>query len=291
MENYSELYKKGINPLYIKFGFDESDNNDKENVNKNHVADKIKREDTYFYHMRVFHNNIKRDLYARYAKGVNNLLELSSGKSGDLQKWISNRIKNVEGYDINSDSINEGNRRYENSPQKDQINVKLHVKDLSTFIIHGNKEFDVVASMFAFHYMFKDKESFDTIIESIDNNLKIGGVFMGTMFDGKLVRDKIEQCFSTDMFKINVKNDNPKEMFGNKISVILKETVLDVGDEGEDEYIVDFERLVEIMNSRGYILIESRNFREYSLILKPQLKPAEKECSYLNRTFIFKRIR
>ena len=58
-----------------------------------------------------FHNYIKRKFINKYSG--TKLLDLASGKSGDLLKWRDNpKIKNVVGYDINSESIKEGKRRY-----------------------------------------------------------------------------------------------------------------------------------------------------------------------------------
>ena len=51
--------------------------------------------------MRRYHNKIKENLYNTYCKNSNNILELCSGRGGDLHKWIANNIQNVVGYDIN----------------------------------------------------------------------------------------------------------------------------------------------------------------------------------------------
>jgi mRNA (guanine-N7-)-methyltransferase len=50
--------------------------------------------------MRRFHNNVKRQLYDKYTKNIYKLLDLACGKGGDLDKWVSNNIKYVVGYDI-----------------------------------------------------------------------------------------------------------------------------------------------------------------------------------------------
>jgi mRNA (guanine-N7-)-methyltransferase len=247
---------------------------------------KFQRAKSYFYNMRKFHNNIKRDLLNKYANNVNNLLDLACGKGGDLQKWYDNKIKNIIGYDINEVSVKEANRRLQTF--NPNFHVELNTLDLSKNVLKGSNNIDVVTSMFAFHYFFENESTFETIFDSINNNLKIGGIFMGTFFDGKSVRELLKSNIQfEERFYITSRNvDNQKEMFGNKIGVSLKDTVLD---EITDEYIVNFNWFVNVMKLRGYNLIESHLFSELNYN-SFNLNNIEKQCSFLNRTFVFEKV-
>lgn len=250
------------------------------------------RAKSYFYNMRRFHNHIKRELYNKYTNGITNLLDLACGKLGDLDKWISNNITNVVGYDINPDSIEEAKRRID---ERD-FNAMVYVKDLSRNVLDGNKKFDAVTSMFAFHYFFESNETFETIMKSIDNNLKYDGYFIGTMFDGEQIRKVLNKADyilndndndnnTETRFKITKHHQFTNDLFGNKISVFLKDTVLD---EPMDEYLVYFNKFVEVMKIKGYNLVESKMFNElYQNSFK--LNDLSKKVSFLNRTFVFKR--
>lgn len=251
---------------------------------------KGERAKSYFYNMRRFHNIVKRQLYDKYTKNINKLLDLACGKGGDLDKWVSNNIKHVVGYDINEKSITEAKRRVKDYKFPKQTDVELYVKDLSRNVIEGNQDCDVITSMFAFHYFFESEDTFNTIMKSIDNNLKHGGYFMGTMFDGNTIRNVLKDGsyilkdnddikFNIDAYKLLT--DNP---FGNKISVYLKDTVLD---EPMDEYVVYFDKFVDIMNKRGYDLEETKMFKE--LDRNANMNNVEKNVSFLNRYFVFKR--
>jgi len=255
---------------------------------------KNQRVKSYFYNMRYFHNVIKRDLYNKYTKNIENLLDLACGKGGDLDKWASNNIKNVIGYDINSASIKEAQRRVSNYRSPLKTNINLYVKDLSRNVIsNGNKNMDVITSMFAFHYFFESEDTFNVIMETIENNLKDGGYFMGAMFDGDLIKelltiDNIYELKDKDdvKFKLQRYNELTDSLFGNKISVYLKDTVLD---EPMDEYIVYFNKFVNEMKTRGFELVESTLFRDlYNE--KYNLNDVEKKISFLNRTFVFKKV-
>jgi len=251
---------------------------------------KFQRSKSYFYNMRKFHNNIKRDLLNKYANNVDNLLDLACGKGGDLQKWYDNKIKNVIGYDINEKSVKEANRRLQ-SFHNSNFNVQLNTLDLSKNVLKGSNNSNVITSMFAFHYFFENESTFETIFDSINNNLKINGIFMGTFFDGKSVREllkskAIHDNWDSHFYIIPRNIDNTDELFNNKIGVSLKDTVLD---EITDEYIVNFEWFVNIMKLRGYNLIESHLFNELNYN-SFNLNNIEKQCSFLNRTFVFQKV-
>jgi SAM-dependent methyltransferase len=277
----------------------------------------VSRQQSYFFEMRRFHNNIKRDLIQRYAKNAVNLLDLACGKGGDLQKWNDNNIKNVVGYDINTESIDIANLRKQEFKNL-KTKVSFNVLDLSNNIVTGNKNFDVITSMFAFHYFFKNNDTFETIMTTIEQNLKSNGFFIGTFFDGETLKN-IDPKIYNEYFKITFNNGeveiplskNPvfyeknvigdsspvnvvvydktpldnSAFFGRKISVMMKETVLN---ESMDEYIVDFNNFVERLNQRGFVLLESKLFRD--IFSKFNMKQTEKDVSFLNRYFVFKRI-
>lgn len=136
-------------------------------------------------------------------------------------------------------------------------------------------------------------------METIENNLKDGGYFIGTMFDGDLIRqllkinNEYELVDNGDIkFKLKVYNKLVDALFGNKLSVYLKDTVLN---EPMDEYIVNFNRFVFEMRKRGFELVESKLFSElYELYevynKKCSLSDIEKNISFLNRSFVFKKI-
>lgn len=252
------------------------------------------RNKSYFYNMRNFHNFIKIDLYNQYTKNIENLLELCVGKCGDLLKWHQNDIKNVIGYDINTVSINNGKQRYKKLRRNESStpHIQLYVEDLSEKIIDTNINFDVVSSQFAFHYFFRNQETFNIIMKTIKKNLKIGGFFIGTIFDGKsllnLQKDgNIIELNDTDTkFRLRFHNLQ-NSLFGNKINVYINGTVLDIP---MDEYIVDFDEFVKLMKINGFELVETKMFETYFSKFTMPLKIIEKKVSFLNRTFVFQKL-
>ena len=267
---------------------------------KHHEQTREDRFESYFYKLRKFHNSIKKILYDKYCKNIDNLLELASGKSGDMQKWVSNDIKHVVGYDIDNNSIEEGKRRVKEAKLRIKGNfprVELYVKDLSKNVILpiDNNLFDVISSQFAFHYFFESEETFNTILESIKLNIKPDGLFMGTMFDGKSLlnlknpESNIVELTDKDVrFRLNFfPSLTTESLFGKKVSVYIKDTVLD---EPMVEYLVDFESFVNLMMKNDFELIETKMFESfYSNYVNAsnELNSLQKEISFLNRTFVF----
>jgi len=251
------------------------------------------RRKTYFFNMRKYHNHIKRSMYNKYSKPHDKLLELAVGKGGDLDKWVKNKISQVHGYDIDKASIKEAKNRVKKIKSIDPPKIKLHVKDLSEKILKGKNDVDIVSCMFAFHYFLRDKESFENIMTSINNNIKPGGVFMGTLFDGKSILNvlknnsfELTKMTGEVVFDIKKKNKNTS-FFGQTMSVFIGETVLDTP---ADEYIVDFEKLTEKLSSYGFVLLESKMFEDFYED-KFKLNTNSKTISFLNRNFVFKKIK
>jgi len=229
---------------------------------------------------------------------MENLLDLACGKGGDLDKWISNGVRCVRGYDIDVRSIEEANRRYLNT--KEKIDINFYVKDLSKNVLFpGEKKSDIVTSMFAFHYFFESRETFNVIMSSVENNIKEGGIFMGALFDGDSIRNLMNEGDyslvdklgdkSREYFRVSKYRNITDDMFGNKISVLLKDTVLD---KPMDEYLVYFSKFVEEMKRRGFELLESSMFSEwYGRYGGNKMNNIEKSVSFLNRTFVFKKVK
>lgn len=252
----------------------------------------MRNNEVIFSNMRNFHNYIKRELIIKYAKNEEILIDLCCGKGGDMHKWINAKIKNIIGYDINKEYIEEAKTRYSKVNKKD-IDIKIIYRniDLRKQIVDTEYEkVNVITCNFALHYFFKNKYTFNTFIKSITNNLKNNGYFIGTIFDGASVLNKLDNkdfynykdFFKID--KINIENT----LLGNKIKVYLKDSIID---NISREYLIPFGLFIAEMEKLGFILIDSKIFSELEKDYKYNLEDYEKEFSFLNRYFVFKYIK
>jgi mRNA (guanine-N7-)-methyltransferase len=241
------------------------------------------------------HNEIKRNIINEFAG--EKLLDLASGRGGDLHKWITNKkIKKVLGYDINQESVSEAKKRllgFGNNKKQ----ISFYVKDLSRMILNCFKNsqgpFDLITCNFAFHYFFKSKNTLDTILKSINNCSKKGTYFACTLFDG----DKIlETNGSITTSEYVIKRLDPdieyskNKIYNKRISVYIKNSILDTP---ETEYIVRPSHLIRKLKSINFDLVKSQTMSE-ALSKSGKnfvLTENEKQFLELNRLYVFTKTR
>ena len=226
--------------------------------------------------MNIFHNDIKRNYINKYSKTPVKLLDLASGRGGDLKKWCSNKnIIKVQGFDINPVSVAEANNRKRKLQVKKPINFE--VKDLSQERLRCSMKFQLITSMFAFHYFFKNRKTINTIFGSIYNCSEPGTVVILTLFNGELINTLPEQ-YDTDLFSIH--RVSPKA-----ISVKLNGTILDTP---EIESVVTKEELIDQFNKINFSLVEAKPFYSFNSE-KYHLTPEESVYSDLNIVYVFRK--
>ena len=261
------------------------------------------KSDVYFEKMRRFHNKIKEQLYNKYCKNTNWLLELCSGKGGDMHKWTFNNIKNVHGYDISERNITECKRRINGLSKQDRASLNYNfynldlTKDDSCDIIYKNNpsNFDVICCQFGFHYFFECKNHFDNIMKILDTSLHTDGYFIITFLDDTRINELFEKSKRTCSYEQNgeviyflerdLHTDNTK-IFGNRLKITLNgDNILG---EGSDEWIINYNNLLQSMEVAGFDCIETQLFQD-SYDKSFDLSVCEKNISFLNRYCVFKK--
>jgi hypothetical protein len=265
----------------------------------NIITGKGKKEDSpdvIFKTMRKFHNKIKEDVIEKVVP-VETIISIGSGKGGDMNKWNKNGVKNVYGFDINDNYIQEAYLRLSNSPYKNK-NYNFTKLDATSEIITLDVPVDAVESNFSLHYFLENKKSFDTFMSSVNQNLKNKGYFYGTILDGRfihnnnkkniIVKNKGDIMYSISKEYPYTDKFEKLPFFGNKITVELEAETLNVS----TEFLVKFEELTEILNTKyGFKLIESKTFEDIykTYDSKFKMEDYEKDYSFYGRTFIFQK--
>ena len=189
--------------------------------------------------------------------------------------------------------------------------------------------FNVSSCQFALHYFFENKTTFHNFMRNIAECTKIGGYFIGTCYDGKKVFDLLRKKQRGESFTI-MKNERkifeiikeydetgfPDEdmSLGYAINV-YQESINQLF----REYLVNFDYLVRIMEDYGFEVLRDDEAKSMSLthgtgmfeelhkMMEQEIKQRpnrrsdyksanfmsseEKTISFLNRYFIFKKIR
>jgi ribA/ribD-fused uncharacterized protein len=293
-----------------------------------YYRDDLKRTSRIFKDVYDFHNRVKDGLYRQNIKPTQDvLLELASGRAGDLHKWKASKVKKVVALDISLGNIVSPAQgaavRYlkdkQDNPKDYRPPVLLLQGDMSVYplfdqedkympIVKGEqkastdyleqfydiKEFDVISCQFAMHYACETDETFHAFAKNLEKYGK--GLFFGTCLDGQavysLLMGKKTHLFGTDkqvageMTKEYLDKDTWTEEFGMPIKVYLESF-----EKPEIEYLVPFEKVTGILREHGYELVDSKMFSEiYSNQTGITLTPTEQTFSFLNRTFLFRRM-
>ena len=290
-----------------------------------YYRDDIKRDTRAFTDVYSFHNRIKEDLYARCVKKGDTLLELAVGKGGDLQKWIKAQPSRIVGMDISlsnlASPVDSASKRYLEKKRDGRVPPLLLVQ--GSFTEHpifeqddkympiltgkqlantdylkqfeGLHTFEDVSCQFAMHYACESESTFRNFAKNIRDSCK--EFFFGTCSDGQAIYSlligkkthlfTVEGRVAGEYTKEYLDKDTWSEEFGMPVKVYLESFV-----KPEIEYLVPFGKVAEIMDEMGFELQDSKMFSEiYENQARITLGDMQKDFSFLNRAFIFKRTR
>jgi mRNA (guanine-N7-)-methyltransferase len=193
----------------------------------------------------------------------------------------------------------------------------------------GEKGFDVCSMQFALHYMLSSQEAFQNFLRNVTETTKVGGYFIGTCYDGDSVFRMLRTTSpggsvaimdgSKKLWEVTKAYDR-EDFPANAASVGY---AIDVYQESINktarEYLVNFEYLVRMMDNYGLVLLERKDANELGLpassglftelfgqmtdeIMRdkrskdrygaaPKMSDYEQRISFLNRYFIFRKVR
>ena len=241
------------------------------------------------------------------------ILDTSIGRGGDINKYLrsDNKIQFLLGLDISND-INKAAKRFYLKNEKIKslflqydtgkslkggegcVGDHIERNKLLIDILYNRQRtlpkelrplvpkykglckngFDIISSQFSIHYYFKDELTLRTYIQNISENIKKGGFFIGTCYDGNKIYQKLDIVddgyfemideFNNKVFSIhkqydiedfNYNKDKIEKLLGNKIDVYMNSIGQTI-----TEYLVNFDLLIDLM-------------KEYDLVLsKPDMK-------------------
>jgi hypothetical protein len=162
-----------------------------------------------------FNNFVKNKLILRYAES-DIIMDLASGRGGDLNKYINAGVKNILFLENDINAIDELiNRKYNILPKTDKScnimalcidlnknyeqNIKyinnsfLNVDNYVKIPTYGKNSIPVIFCNFAMHYLMHNDKSEKNIISFISYYLKVKGHFIMTIFDGQKVLDLLDK--------------------------------------------------------------------------------------------------
>ena len=289
-----------------------------------YYRDDLDSRDRILKQVYFFHNRVKDGLYAANIAPGMTLLELAVGRGGDLHKWRKAKPAKVVGIDISQTNLSMPRQgacaRYLKEKQKGleflpkvlfvqadftkpleeqhskYLDILFGVQPANTPYLREFEsltEFDAVSCQMAINYACESEESFKIFRDNVTKHCK--NVFFGTTIDGAavygLLAGKSKHIFRKEgsvFAEIDKQYEDSgtwTNAFGMQVNVMLESL-----EKPQTEYLVPFERIVELFGEVGFELVHSESMQDlYTRQTNITLGSAEQEFSFLYRTFVFRR--
>ena len=193
----------------------------------------------------------------------------------------------------------------------------------------GVDGFNVSSCQFAIHYFFETPDTLREFVKNVAECTKHNGYFIGTCYDGKLVFNELKKTKTGESIKIIENNKKIWEITKAYGADIFEDDSSSIGyridvyqesiNQVISEYLVNFDYFNRVMSAFGFELISRDEAKEFGLpegsglfselflymldeIAKnkfkakdfdeaPFMTSIEKKISFLNRYFIYKKVR
>ncbi len=244
------------------------------------------------FKFRKYHNQIKREIIQHFC-GNKTVLDLGIGRGGDIDKYKQAGAKKVFGVEPNATNYGELLERFPEYVKtgKDTFMelIKTDAQDTAQIVekvgVECTEGVDVVASFFSLSFFFfPDKpDDLQKLVQTISQNLKEGGHFIGTTIDGDrtkaLLNGLPDKTFNFGDGSIKL---NADETVLFEIKGTIVETQL--------ESLVNCERLLNELRDVGLEYLGEDNYSHFFNGNK-ELSREENTLNSLYRTFVFRKHR
>ena len=238
---------------------------------------------------RKFSNTIKRELINLYCP-ERTILDLGSGKGGDLMKYYTAHVARLIAIEPNPEFLLELKQRASEMEFRNQrlnlIDIQARAQDTETIVkaLRGSRV-QVATSFFVLSFFFENEDPLNGLLQTLDESVEKNGYFLGTTIDGQATRRILEKGI------VQLGNVTLKRLYQPFSGNILFNKGLEYQYKGSQtvaetqiEYLVDWEYFVEKMKTIGFKLEKSEMFSP-----PMWLDPEEQQLARLYRSFLFVR--
>ncbi len=193
----------------------------------------------------------------------------------------------------------------------------------------GDSGFNVSSCQFAMHYFFENPDSLKGFLKNVSQCTKMNGYFIGTAYDGKVIFNKLKKIKPGNGIQLVDQGKKVWEIVKHYTSDVFEDNSssldykINVYQESINqyiyEYLINFDYFDRVMEAYGFKVINREEANEMGLpegsglfrelfinmldeIKKnkfkasmfgeaPNMTTIEKEISFLNRYFIYKKVR
>lgn len=183
----------------------------------------------------------------------------------------------------------------------------------------GSNGFDVGSCQFSLHYFFETKKTLHSFIRNLSETIKESGYFIGTCYDGNAVFRLLSSKNTGEMVSLHHKqykmfeiikrfteSEFPSDENGLGFAIdVYQDTI----NQYFREYLVNFNYFAQVMEDYGFVIIDAEEAQSKNLPngtglfselyqniddsygIAHKMTENEKQISFLNRYFVFKKMR
>jgi mRNA (guanine-N7-)-methyltransferase len=228
--------------------------------------------------LKSFNNWLKTVLLNLYCRRSDFVLDLCSGKGGDLTKWTRLRVGAVVFADVASESVKHSLERYLQMRSSRKCDfpaffVDADCSQANLFSLHPAMQrftqfghFDFVSCQFALHYAFETEARARALVRNAASRLRPGGHFVCTVPNAHLIVKRLRSTrglsYGNELYRIRV--EAPKNVAG-PLPAFGAEYFFTLIDAVEDcpEYLVHPAVLESIAADYGLELVLHQPFDEF----------------------------
>ena len=198
--------------------------------------------------LRNMNNDLKQTLINKWCS-ARNVLDLGSGKGGDLHKYQACRPTSLTLVEPNVDNLNELKDRLKTTNLNTVTTLRSYAEDVKL-----DRTFQSISLFFMLTFMFKSEIVLDKFISVLDTHLADHGVLVGTTVVGCKLRNlpednvRLPDC---NIRRTKAFNDTP---YGNEVEIDLFGTQTATK---QTEWLVDFNTFAQKLAARNIFLSET----------------------------------
>jgi hypothetical protein len=253
--------------------------------------------------VRRYDNDTKRNMLdAEFTQG-DTIIDFGSGKGGDLSKWRDKGLKKVYVVEPNGENLAELEKRAAELGLRDLYQIvrkedgslvgAQDSEDISIAV--GDDQVAGIVAFFSLTFFGKDRETFKSLIESIDALLPTGGKLVGIVMDGQTVARELQSRQTEEGYAPSIHtpayNITQVSKFSDRYEEKKNEIDIDIKGAAtvheQREWLFYYDLFKSALASKGIREVRS-NFLNSGPIWDV-LPKSSQLFSSLYRTFVFKR--
>jgi hypothetical protein len=218
--------------------------------------------------MRKLHNRVKNDMLKTYLKKSDNIIDIGSGRGGDLNKWQKIELNTVYAVEPDLENGEEFMTRLREMQKSKKEDNTLFIKLLSVGAEETEKiskkvdvKINAITSFFSLTYFGESSEKYQGLMDTI-NLIPEGGYFIGSVMDGNRVKILLE--------KERVKLTRSMEVVLAEADILTKEFE-DLSIRKDKFNAKKFDR-INVINREVNLLLEEAESKTPHALLRNQLK-------------------